>query len=120
MTDIRLKRAYENPADTDGSRVLVDALWPRGVSRDDLDLDIWLKDIAPGTGLRRWFGHDPDRWEEFRRRYRESLDADSKAARALISRAEHGRLTLVYAAKDETHNNAVVLKEWLEELLGGS
>jgi uncharacterized protein YeaO (DUF488 family) len=109
--DIQLKRAYLPPSDADGVRVLVDRLWPRGLRKSDAAIDRWLKDIAPSTELRRWFGHDPERWSEFRRRYRAELShkADLLAELRRIARA--GRLTLIYAARDELHNEAVVLRD---------
>lgn len=110
---IVLKRAYE-PADaSDGSRVLVDRLWPRGVAKADAKLDAWMKEIAPSTELRKWFGHDPARWEEFQARYREELDAHGDLIADLRTLARKGRLTLVYSARDEARNDAVVLRERL-------
>jgi uncharacterized protein YeaO (DUF488 family) len=116
MHPVHLKRAYEPPDPSDGYRVLVDRLWPRGERKEALALDEWLKDLAPSDELRRWFGHDPARWDEFRTRYRAELKApENRAALAdLAARARAGRLTLVYGAKDEEHNNAVVLREILE------
>jgi uncharacterized protein YeaO (DUF488 family) len=111
--DIRRKRAYEPPSPDDGRRILVDRLWPRGLRRADAAIDRWLKEIAPSTELRRWFGHDPDRWEEFRRRYRAELSAHSDLLAELRSLARRGPLTLVYSARDEDHNDAVVLHEVL-------
>ncbi len=110
---IVLKRAYEPAAADDGSRVLVDRLWPRGVAKADAKLDAWMKEIAPSTELRKWFGHDPARWEEFRKRYRDELDAHGDLIAELRSLARKGRLTLVYSAHDEAHNDAVVLRERL-------
>ena len=111
---IRLKRAYEPPAASDGHRVLVERLWPRGLSKARLRLDRWAKDVAPSQELRRWFGHDPARWPEFRRRYFEELRQREQAWRPLLSRARRGRLTLVYAARDEARNGAVALKQFLD------
>lgn len=113
---VRLKRAYDAAADDDGARVLVDRVWPRGVSKDKAALDEWVKSVAPSTGLRKWFGHDPEKWPEFCERYRAELEDDERAqglARLREWQAA-GPLTLVFSAKDETHNNAVVLKELLE------
>ncbi|MDK2846726.1 MAG: hypothetical protein PWP34_79 [Desulfuromonadales bacterium] len=114
---IWLRRAYEKPGGKDGFRVLVDRLWPRGVSKESLKLDAWLKEIAPSSALRRWFDHDPRKWSDFKRRYRAELN-DSfegrKALETLKSRAQKGRLTLVYASREKTYNNAVALKEILE------
>jgi uncharacterized protein YeaO (DUF488 family) len=116
--EIRLRRVYE-PADAaDECRFLVDRLWPRGLKKEDAHLAAWCKDAAPSTALRRWFGHDPAKWTEFRRRYRAELAAHPDALAPLREAAESGPITLVYAAKDETYNDAVVLKEVLTELLG--
>jgi uncharacterized protein YeaO (DUF488 family) len=114
---IHLKRAYDPPAKDDGCRVLVDRVWPRGMTRQQLQVEDWLKDVAPSTELRRWFGHDPRRWDEFRKRYGEELAGQGEALERLVARARQGRLTLVFAAKDAQHNNAVVLKEHLEQRL---
>lgn len=111
---IRLKRAYEPPAEGDGLRILVDRLWPRGISKEKLQLDGWEKALAPSTALRKWFDHDPDKWKEFRRLYLEELQAHGAEATNLFSRAGQAQLTLVYAAKDPQHNHALVLKEFLE------
>lgn len=111
---IRLKRAYE-PADPgDGTRVLVDRLWPRGVSKDSARIDLWLKEVAPSTELRKWFGHDPAKWAEFQKRYRRELDYRPDAVAQLRDLTRHGVVTLVYAARDEEHNDAVALKAYLE------
>jgi uncharacterized protein YeaO (DUF488 family) len=117
IPEIRLRRVYE-PADAaDERRFLVDRLWPRGLKKEDAHLAAWCKDAAPSTALRRWFGHDPAKWTEFRRRYRAELAAHPDALELLREAAESGPITLVYAAKDETHNDAVVLKEFLDEQL---
>lgn len=108
--DVQLKRAYDPPSPQDGKRILVDRLWPRGVSKVDAKLDLWLKDIAPSAALRTWFNHDPDRWAEFRRRYRTELKQHSMLLRELRKQARSRPITLVYAAKDEAHNDAVVLR----------
>ena len=102
-----------------GRRFLVDRLWPRGVRKESLALDGWLRDVAPSTGLRTWFGHDVDRWPEFRRRYLAELDAAPDAVRPLLDAAAEGDVTLLYAARDAEHNNAVVLREHLLATLGG-
>jgi uncharacterized protein YeaO (DUF488 family) len=107
--DVRLKRAYEPASPADGTRVLVDRLWPRGVSRERAGLDAWHKELAPTAELRSWFGHDPERFEEFRRRYTEELRAHRAELSELRRVARDGRLTLVYAAADAEHNDAVVL-----------
>jgi uncharacterized protein YeaO (DUF488 family) len=108
--NVKIKRAYEAPAEEDGTRILVDRLWPRGVSKKDAALDLWMKDIAPSTDLRKWFGHDPDRWDEFRRRYAREIEHNLSLLDQLRSLALKGRITLVYSARDETHNDAVELK----------
>jgi uncharacterized protein YeaO (DUF488 family) len=109
-SNVRLKRAYEPPAADDGPRILVDRLWPRGVSKSAAKLDDWIKEIAPSAELRTWFGHDPGRWGEFRRRYRAELKQNASLLRELRRKAREGPITLVYSAKDEVHNDAVVLK----------
>ena len=113
--NVRLKRAYESPDAGDGTRILIDRLWPRGVSKADAALDQWMKDIAPSTELRKWFGHDAARWEEFRRRYAEELQQNAELLSELRSLARQGPLTLVYSAHDEVHNDAIVLKDQLLE-----
>jgi uncharacterized protein YeaO (DUF488 family) len=116
---VQIKRAYEEPAGRDGFRVLVDRLWPRGVKKERLRLDLWVKDLAPSPELRRWFGHEPERFREFVARYHAELRADP--ARALLAdlarRAAHGTVTLVYGARDERHNGAVVLRDVIEDAL---
>ena len=109
---ISLKRAYEPPAETDGMRVLVDRLWPRGVTKSRARIDLWLKDLAPSTELRKWFGHDPEKWPEFRKRYRAELKGNPALAE-LREQSRQRDITLVYAARDELHNDAVVLKQVL-------
>jgi uncharacterized protein YeaO (DUF488 family) len=109
-SNVRLKRAYEPPEKQDGARILVDRLWPRGVSKAEAKLDEWIKDIAPSAGLRTWFGHDPRRWDEFRRRYRAELARQPETLNDLRRRAREGQITLVYSARDEAHNDAVVLR----------
>jgi uncharacterized protein YeaO (DUF488 family) len=116
---IRLKRAYEAPAANDGARVLVDRLWPRGVKKADAAIDLWMKDIAPSTELRRWFGHDPARWPEFRRCYAAELREHPDRLEELRDMARRGPLTLVFGARDEAHNDAVVLREMLLGKAGG-
>jgi uncharacterized protein YeaO (DUF488 family) len=111
--DVRLKRAYEPPASTDGFRILIDRLWPRGLSREQARLDGWTRELAPSSELRRWFGHDPSRFAEFRRRYTDELATQRSMLRELRRRARRGTLTLVYAAHDTEHNDAVVLAEVL-------
>ena len=109
---VALKRAYEAASNSDGTRVLVDRLWPRGVTKAKARIDVWLKDVAPSTQLRKWFGHDPDKWTEFQRRYRAELKG-SEALAELRKLAREGHVTLVYGAKDEEHNDAVVLAKLL-------
>jgi uncharacterized protein YeaO (DUF488 family) len=111
--DVRLKRVYEPAEPIDGHRVLIDRLWPRGVSRDRAKLDDWKRDLAPSKELRQWFGHEPDRFDEFRRRYIAELDGRRPLLTSLRRRAREGTLTLVYAAHDTEHNDAVVLAEVL-------
>ncbi|MGV6876731.1 DUF488 domain-containing protein [Pseudochelatococcus sp. B33] len=117
--DIRLKRIYDPPAEDDGARVLVDRLWPRGIRKEGARLTLWLKDVAPSPELRRWFGHDPARWDEFSRRYRAELDANGEAVQRLREFLALGPLTLLYAAHDTEHNQAVVLADYLREHAGG-
>ena len=112
---IKLKRAYEPPAPDDGTRVLIDRLWPRGVRKSGAAIDDWMKEIAPSTELRKWFAHDPERWQEFRRRYKAELQRHPDEFHRLRALAQHGRITLVFSARDEAHNDAVVLKELLLE-----
>ncbi len=112
---IRLKRAYEPPASDDGTRVLIDRLWPRGVKKADAAIDEWMKEIAPSTTLRKWFGHDPERWSEFRRRYKSEIRHHRDELERLRALAQRGRITLVFSAHDEAHNDAVVLKAMLLE-----
>jgi len=116
MTDIFLKRAYTEPERGDGARVLVDRLWPRGVKKESLALDDWCKEIAPSDSLRQWFDHDPDKWKKFRTEYMQELKSNKERARQLLDQSKNGRLTLVYAAKDEEHNHARVLREYLKKM----
>lgn len=111
---IRLKRAYESPAAEDGQRILVDRLWPRGVSKEQARIDCWLKEIAPSDQLRKWFGHEVEKWEEFRRRYFAELDENPEVVDQLREQVGNGRCTLVFGARDEEHNNAVALKDYLQ------
>lgn len=112
---LHLKRVYEQPAKGDGLRVLVDRLWPRGLTKEEAAIDLWLKEIAPSAELRRWFGHDPKKWAEFRHRYRAELGDRNEEIETLRQHGGDGRVTLLYGAKDEAHNQAVVLKEFMEE-----
>lgn len=111
---IKLKRVYEKPSATDGQRVLTERLWPRGLTKARAAVDLWLKDLAPSTELRKWFGHDPAKWKQFQRRYWKELQDHPEAIDLLRQKARQGPVTLVYAARDEQHNAAVALKEFLE------
>jgi uncharacterized protein YeaO (DUF488 family) len=112
---VSIKRVYEPASDSDGQRLLVDRVWPRGLTKEKAAVTQWLKDIAPSTALRKWFGHDPEKWTEFHARYRHELEAQAEAMSALKAAVKKKHTTLLYAAKDETHNNAVVLAEILNE-----
>jgi uncharacterized protein YeaO (DUF488 family) len=111
---IRLKRAYEPPSEEDGLRILVERLWPRGLSKEKAAIDLWLKEIAPSPELRKWYGHDLAKWQEFRRRYLAEIEVNGEALGDLKRRLHEGPVTFVYAAKDESHNSALILKEYLE------
>ena len=113
--NIQLKRVYEEPGEADGKRILIDRLWPRGLTKEKARIEIWLKDIAPSTELRTWFGHDPSKWDDFKKRYRNELKNNSETVSKLIEQISQGKVTLVYSAKDKEHNNAVVLAEYLGE-----
>jgi uncharacterized protein YeaO (DUF488 family) len=115
MSRIQLKRAFDPASKKDGYRVLVDRIWPRGLRKEEVRIDEWMKDIAPSTELRKWFGHDPVKWEAFRRRYFVELSHRADLVKGLAEVARRGPLTLVYSAKDERHNNAVALREFLEQ-----
>lgn len=110
---VKLKRAYESPATDDGTRVLVDRLWPRGVKKTDAAIDHWAKELAPSTELRKWFGHDPARWDEFRKRYAAEIHRHLDELDRLRDLTQQGAVTLVYSAHDEVHNDAIVLREIL-------
>jgi uncharacterized protein YeaO (DUF488 family) len=112
---ITLKRAYDPASPTDGIRFLVERLWPRGISKAALRLDAWLKEVGPSTALRKWFNHDPAKWEEFRRRYFRELECQPEVWRPIASAARRGRVTLVYSSHDTQHNNAVALQEFLRK-----
>jgi uncharacterized protein YeaO (DUF488 family) len=116
--NIRLKRAYEPAVKDDGTRLLVERLWPRGLTREKAAIDEWLKNIAPTPELRRWYGHDPGKWAIFRRRYLDELRGNSEEVQRLRARAKEGPVTFVYAARDEKRNSAVVLREYLEGKAG--
>ncbi|CBL46334.1 Conserved hypothetical protein [gamma proteobacterium HdN1] len=109
-----VKRAYEAPEKTDGERILVDRLWPRGLKKENADIDLWLKDVAPSTELRKWFGHDPEKWAEFQKRYKAELKGNT-ALDELREHSHKGHITLVFSAHDEEHNNAIVLQQLLEK-----
>lgn len=111
---ITLKRAYEPVSRSDGARLLVERLWPRGVSKAKLRVDAWLKEAGPSTELRKWFSHDPEKWDEFRRRYFRELDSRPEAWQRIVSAARRGRVTLVYSSHDTHHNNAVALQEYVK------
>lgn len=116
--EIQTKRAYDAVEDSDGYRILIDRLWPRGISKEELKHDTWLKDIAPPDDLRKWFDHDPDKFDSFRQRYRNELKNKSETVEKLLSFCrEHEKITLLYSAKDREHNNAKVVKEYLKEEL---
>ena len=110
---LRMKRAYDPPSEDDGFRILVDRIWPRGMSRDQIQIDLWLKDVAPSNELRRWFGHDPSRWDEFKERYHQELADKDDLIDQISEKVSSGDVTLVFGAKDEKLNNAVALKEYL-------
>jgi uncharacterized protein YeaO (DUF488 family) len=110
---IKLKRVYEEPSPNDGLRVLVDRLWPRGLTKERAAVDLWLKDVAPSTELRKWFGHDPAKWKQFQVRYRKELQEKKDALQSLKQKSKGHTVTLVYGARDEEHNEALVLKRLL-------
>jgi uncharacterized protein YeaO (DUF488 family) len=111
---IKLKRAYEKPSRDDGSRILVERLWPRGLTKERAAVELWLKEVAPSPELRKWFGHDPAKWEQFQERYWKELEENEAAVELLKQKGKQGTVTLVYAARDEEHNGALVLKRFLE------
>lgn len=115
---LKLKRVYETASPEDGRRFLVERLWPRGIKKTSLDLDGWLKDVAPSTQLRQWFSHDPKKWGEFQQRYKAELDRHPEACDPILEAARGGTVTLVYSSHDSEHNNAVVLRDYLETKLG--
>jgi uncharacterized protein YeaO (DUF488 family) len=110
---IRTERIYSAPTGS-GFRILVDRLWPRGLRKDEVKVDLWLKDIAPSTELRKWFGHDPSKWDEFRKRFFQELDQKGELIDQVIAKARKGDIVLLYGARDEEHNNAMALKEYIE------
>lgn len=112
--NMQIKRVYEKPGKEDGKRILVDRLWPRGLTKERASIDLWLKEIAPSTELRKWFGHDPEKWDEFKKRYHQELKNNECQVSLLREQLKKGTVTLVYGAKDEKHNEALVLTEWLD------
>ena len=119
ITLLYVKRIYEVPEAYDGARYLVERLWPRGMKKESLIMDAWLKEVAPSHELRHWFRHDPAKWDEFQRRYRVELDANPSEWKPLLEAARQGNITLLYSARDTEHNNAIVLKDYLAERLTG-
>jgi uncharacterized protein YeaO (DUF488 family) len=112
---LKTKRVYEPAEPRDGIRYLVDRLWPRGIKKEELKIEAWLKDVAPSPALRKWFAHDPTKWKEFQQRYRVELEANPHAWRPILETAKQGNVTLLYSARDTEHNSAVLLKKFLEE-----
>ena len=112
---VQVKRVYEEYSQTDGYRVLVERLWPRGISKERAKLDLWLKEISPSPQLRQWFSHDPEKWDGFRKRYWAELKQAQKPVEQLRKLIKQGKLTLIYAARDEQHNSAIILKDFLEQ-----
>lgn len=110
---IKLKRVYEEPQTSDGKRVLIERLWPRGLSKDKACVDLWVKEAAPSTGLRKWFDHDPSKWEEFKKRYFAELDANPEALKPILEIPGNETVTFVFASKEETYNNSAALREYL-------
>lgn len=110
---MKIKRVYEEPSKSDGKRILVDRLWPRGLTKEKAAVDMWLKEIAPSTDLRKWFGHDPAKWNEFQKRYIKELDANPEPVNTIKELAKKGTVTLIYGARDEEYNDAVVLRGYL-------
>lgn len=112
---LKMKRVYEHAKASDGIRFLVERLWPRGMKKKELKMEAWLKDVAPSDSLRRWFAHDPIKWKEFQKRYRAELETNPDAWKPILESAKRGAVTLLYSARDTEHNNAIVLKSFLEE-----
>jgi uncharacterized protein YeaO (DUF488 family) len=117
VTIVKVKRVYESIQRSDGTRFLVERLWPRGMKKEQLKLDAWLKDVAPSDSLRRWFGHDPLKWNEFQKKYRAELSDNPDGWKPILEAAKRGRVTLLFSSRDTEHNNALVLKSFLEERL---
>ena len=116
MKHIKMKRVYDKDERTDGRRILVDRLWPRGIKKEDAKIDDWIKDIAPSDSLRKWFGHDPEKWKEFKKKYFDELKNKKELLKEIIDKSKTN-LTLIYAAKDSEHNNAAALKEYINKNL---
>ena len=114
---LQVKRIYEPPAKSDGTRLLVERLWPRGLKKEDAKLDGWLREVAPSTALRKWFNHEPAKWGEFQKRYRDELDRNAEAWKPILEAARKGRVTLLFSSHDGDHNNVVALKSYLESHL---
>lgn len=114
--NIKIRRVYEQPAKKDGERILVDRLWPRGLTKEKAAVDLWPKDIAPSTELRKWFAHDPNKWKSFRGRYETEIRHNDDLIKVLKQKAREGTITLIYGARDEKHNEALVLKQFLEKI----
>jgi len=117
MKSVKIKRIYERPSPDNGRRILVDRLWPRGLTKEEAHVDGWLKDIAPSDELRRWFSHDPSKWQEFKDRYKRELQGKKEEIERIRKEAEKGTVTLLFSAKDTEHNNAVVLKEVIRTIV---
>jgi uncharacterized protein YeaO (DUF488 family) len=116
VMEIKIKRAYERPSSTDGSRILVDRLWPRGISKVKAKVELWPRELAPSTELRRWYGHDPEKWSDFKSRYFSELDGNPEMVEELLEHVRKGKVTFVYSSKEQQLNNAVALKEYVESL----
>jgi uncharacterized protein YeaO (DUF488 family) len=114
---IRIKRVYDEPEDVDGRRILVDRLWPRGLSKAKAKMDAWVKEISPSTDLRRWYGHDPNKWTEFKSRYAAELDANQGQVEEILEEVRKGIVTFLYSSKEVQLNNAVALKEYIESII---
>lgn len=114
MNEIKIKRVYETSDKNDSVRILIDRLWPRGLTKQKAKIDIWIKEIAPSSSLRKWFAHNPARWQEFKEKYQQELHSKKDLLREVRDKVRRQKITLIYAAKDTQHNNAVVLKEYLE------
>jgi len=112
---VTIKRVYEEPSESDGTRILVDRLWPRGLTKEKAKVDVWLKDIAPSTELRKWFNHEPSKWPGFKKRYQEEISSNIEVLNILKKHLASGKATIVYGAKDEEHNDAVVIKQYIDK-----